>query len=150
MNIVEFIQRLNVHFTDEGKEACLLIIDRLVELCHVARSKGILALGDNVTNEENFFLKVAVSLIMDAENPREVQEVQESLQLLILADNYSGVELLSKLIIFKGVMSIHSGDSPRGTKTKLYMMLGEKYLSRSTEDLFWYEKAVDAEVCCDD
>ena len=38
--MVDFIQRLNVQFTDEEKSACLPVIDRLVELATLARREG--------------------------------------------------------------------------------------------------------------
>jgi chemotaxis protein MotA len=125
--MIDFIQRLNVQFTDEEKSACLPVIDRIVELATLARSKGLSALEQLMENEKNFFLKTATMLIVDANDPDVVKEM---LQKLILTANHCGAELLGRLIILQGIMRIAAGYSPRLIRQELNMMLGEKYLLR--------------------
>jgi hypothetical protein len=64
----------------------------------------------------------------------------ERLQLLILAGNHSGAELLSRLIIVQGVVrGIAAGTNPQIIKEMLTMMLGEKYL-KLAEKAYFEEK----------
>jgi flagellar motor component MotA len=66
--MVDFIQRLNVRFTDEEKEACLPIIDQILDFASLARSKGLLALEEPAERigEENPFFMTAILYVVDA------------------------------------------------------------------------------------
>jgi chemotaxis protein MotA len=125
--MVDFIIKLNPQFTDADKEACLPVIDKIVEFATIARSKGLLALELSANQAESIFLRTALNLIVDANDPDKVREMLEH---FILADNHSGAELLSRLIILEGVMRIAAGSNPRLIEEGLNMMLGEKYLER--------------------
>lgn len=125
--MVDFIIKLNPQFTDADKEACLPVIDRIIELATIARSKGLLALEKEAEKEENIFLQRATMLIVDANDPDKVREMLEH---FILADNHSGAELLSRVIILEGVMRVAAGSNPRFIREGLNMILGEKYLTR--------------------
>jgi hypothetical protein len=126
--MVGFIQRLNAAFTDADKEACLPVIEQICEVATTARSKGLLALDKEAASEENIFLRMAMTLVADA---HDTKKVKKFLQHLILGDNHSGAELLSRLIILVGVLEISKGANPRIIREFLLAMLGEKYLARS-------------------
>jgi chemotaxis protein MotA len=128
--MVDFIIKLNPHFTDVDKEACLPVIDKIVEFATIARSNGLLALELSANQAENIFLRTALNLIVDANDPDKVREMLEH---FILADNHSGAELLSRLIILEGVMRIAAGSNPRLIEEGLNMMLGEKYVRRAAK-----------------
>lgn len=123
--MVNFILSLKPCFTDADKEACKPVITRVMELAAIARKEGLLMLEDQIKEEDSFFLKMAIELVVDAVEPDSVKEI---LQKLILADDYSGVELLSRLLITEGALAIQNGDNPPLLKEKLTAMLGEKYL----------------------
>lgn len=123
--MVNFILSLKPRFTDADKEACKPVVTRVIELTAIVRKEGLLLLEDQIKEEDSFFLKTAIKLVVDAVEPDSVKEI---LQYLILADDYSGVELLSRLLIAEGVLAIQNGDNPRVSKERLTAMLGEKYL----------------------
>lgn len=123
--MVNFILSLKPCFTDADKEACKPVITRVMELAEIGRKEGLLMLEDQIKEEDSFFLKIAIELVVDAVEPDSVKEI---LQHLILADDYSGVELLSRLLITEGALAIQNGDNPQVLKEKLTAMLGEKYL----------------------
>jgi hypothetical protein len=126
--MLDFIMGLNVHFTDEEKEACLPVIEKIMEYATIARTKGLLALEGLANQEENAFLQAAIMYVVDANDP---DKVREWLQLSVLANNRSGCELLSELLILEGVMCISSGTNLLFTRLTLAAMLGEKYISLS-------------------
>jgi hypothetical protein len=122
--MVDFIQRLNVTFTDADKETCLPVIERMAELATLARSRGLMELENEAEREENVFLKEALRLIISEDDP---DETKEWLQILIWSDNHSGYELLSRLIMLKGALMIAAGSNPRLIKDVLISMLGRKF-----------------------
>lgn len=126
----DFLLKLNCHFLDSEKEQCKPLIHKLVELSNLARSKGLLALEIEI--EQDLFLKTAISLVIDGTDPELIKQI---LQNLILADRYSGFELLSRLLIAEGILAIQQGENPRIIALKLYSMLGEKHLFMADDTL---------------
>jgi len=87
---------------------------------------------------------MGLRLVVDATEPRAVEDF---LQDMILADNRRGSELLSRLMITRGVVSIVNGENPRQIAFRLTAMLGEGYMKRLEDDkefLFPGKKAIDA------
>ncbi len=123
--MTEFILQLKCHFTDEEKDQCVPVIHRIVELANLARRKGLIAVDLECEQEESFFLKTALQLVVDGTDSVIVKQI---LQNLILAENYTGVELLSRLIMAEGVLAIHHGLAPRIISVTLFSMLGEKHM----------------------
>ena len=117
--------KMNCHFTDEEKEACISTIDRLLELANKARREGILSLEEDAdTEQKNLFLKYGLEVFMSA----DIDETRKVLQNLIWADNCTGSELLKRFIILEGLTSIIQGENPRLLEFKLTALLGEKYI----------------------
>lgn len=114
-------------FTPEEKEACLPIIDRILECSNIARQYGVLALEEFVQKQDNDFLTFGTMLIVDGTDPCLVKGI---LQTLICSDNHTGFELLSREIIAEGVLSVQAGENPRLLELKLLSMLGEEYLRK--------------------
>jgi len=128
--MLELYLKLNCEFTDAEKEACIPIIKRIVELAQQTRLKGLLSLGDGLETEQNFFLTTGLMMAVDS---IDAETISEYLQILILADNRKGSELLERMIITTGILEIVSGNNPRAIALKLAAMLGEEYLKRGAE-----------------
>ena len=128
--MLELYFKLNCTFTDAEKEACIPTIKRIVQLGQKVRENGLLSLDDYTKNEQNFFLKTGIGLAVDSIDP---ETISEYLQILILADNRKGFELLERMIITQGVLCIINGDNPRMTGLRLTAMLGEEYLKKGAE-----------------
>ena len=120
-------------FTHDEREACLPIVDLIVECANVARKEGVLALEEFSINKGNDFLTFAMQLVCDGYPPDLVKSM---LEILISTGNHSGSTLLERLIILDGVLSIQSGENPRIIETKLLCFLGEDYLRK--RNLFPY------------
>ena len=120
-------------FTHEEREACLPIVELMVECANVARKEGVLALEEFSINKGNDFLTFAMQLVCEGYHPDLVKSM---LEILISTGNHSGSTLLERLIILEGVLSIQSGENPRVIETKLLCFLGEEYLRK--RNLFPY------------
>ncbi len=66
----------------------------------------------------------------DGNDPKYIEAV---LQSLITADDYTGAELLNRLLLLEGILAIQRGESPSQIAMRLGAMLGEKYLPRVLE-----------------
>jgi hypothetical protein len=130
MTMMEFILRKDAHFTDEEREKCLPTISRLIALANSARKEGVLALDAVAKGEKNLFLKAGLELIVDGRDPEMVKSV---LQHLLLAESHSGADLLDRLLIAEGILSVQMGENPLSITYKLGAMLGERFLQQALE-----------------
>lgn len=124
--MTELLLKLNCRFTNEDKEKCEPVIYKILELANLARTRGILALEIEVKQEPSIFLKTAIGMVVDGTDPVLVKQV---LQNLILADEYSGSQLLERLLMAEGVLAVQRGENPQIISLKLSAMLGENYIS---------------------
>lgn len=122
--------KLNYHFTDEDKEKCKPTIIKIIELATIVRRQGILALEDKVSQEESVFLKAGLGMMVDGWQEEEIRKI---LEYLILADNYSGFELLSRIIMMEGLMEILRGNNPISIRNILLSILGEQYVGKDLD-----------------
>jgi hypothetical protein len=129
--MLDILLELRPRFTDADKEACIPVINRMTELAHSAREKGVASLEKETEHEESFFLRKAAGMVADAICSKFGAQC---LQQMILAGEYSGAELLSRLIIAEGMLAIQKETHPAILKKKLTAMLDEKYLMRLDED----------------
>lgn len=114
-------------FTKDDKDACLPIINRLIELNRKVIQGGALAIRPDTIDEQNVFLKTALTLIQDGVDPSVIKSI---LTTIIWSDDRRGAELLERLIILEGASSIQHGENPMITSTKLFAYLGEGYLDK--------------------
>jgi len=112
-------------FTKEDRDACLPIVDLMLECTNVARKEGVLALEEFVLKKGHEFLTFAMMLVVDGTDPEFVKDI---LRTLINSENHTGRALLERTIISEGVLSVQAGENPRITETKLLCFLGERYL----------------------
>jgi hypothetical protein len=112
-------------FTRQEKEACLPIVDLMLECAETARKEGVLALEQWVTDKDPF-LKFVILLIVDGTDPELVQDIGET---LIDSGGHTGSELLSRMMMMEGCLSVQAGDNPRIIVSKLLAMLGEQFLA---------------------
>lgn len=120
----ELILMLNPSFTDEDKEKCVHIIGWIIQLANIARRKGLLSLESVVKDEDGVFLKMSIMMIVDGCDPEEIKRFMYN---LILAEAPIGYELLSRLIMAEGCLSIQDSENPRIIADKLTAMLGDNY-----------------------
>lgn len=130
MEMIEFIMRLNIRFTDEEKDACLPTVVKMGELAEKARREGLLAFEALADSEDDVFFKRVLSMMVDG---LDKVSITMAMQAHILSDDLGGTKLLSRLIIAMGCICILCGDNPRIIMDFLLSMLGDKYLLRKDE-----------------
>jgi len=115
-------------FTQQEKEACLPVVETMIEATEVTRNEGVLALEEWIQTQDSDFLKILVLLVVDGTDPDYVMLIGKN---LLASEGKTGEELLARMIMLEGVLSMQAGENPRIVKTKLLSMLGERFLINS-------------------
>lgn len=129
-------------FTDADRDACLPMIDYLVNECATtARKNGILALENIILKQDNEFLTFLMMLVIDGTAPDIVKDIGNN---LLDSENYTGNTLLERIVILEGVLNVQMGENPHIINIKLLSILGESYLR--SKGLYPYNGSLSAEV----
>lgn len=112
-------------FTPIEREKCLPIINQMIEIANLTRKEGVLALEEWAKKHDNSFLTFLVMMVCDGIDPEFVKGIGET---LLDSGGYKGEELLSRMMMIEGMLSVQAGENPRILEMKLLSMLGEKYL----------------------
>jgi flagellar motor component MotA len=126
IDMIEIYKTINETCTTSDRDSCKEYVYRMYSLADLARKNGILSYEEIAEHEQNLFLKTAMNLAVDGTDMRCTSDV---LYALMLSVKHTGIELLSRLIIFKGIMSILRGDNPYVIAKELAAVLGEKYIA---------------------
>ena len=147
--MLKLYEKLNCTFTAEEKEECFHLVRRLVDINDETIRNGFHPIDDDIHNmdeEKNFFLKTALisavdlSLVyVDSQSERATLEgqarvVEDLLSSLIIADRSTGAELLGRLMIMQGVVSIVKCERSDLLCYRLLCMLGQEYLTNKNID----------------
>ena len=111
----------NIKCSNEERKDCFSSIFLIMDFAKIATKRGLLSLEPMLDKLEDRFLAKGLQMIADGVDPEIVSDV---LQTTVLADGLKGKELLDKLIIITGVLSIQSGDTPFFVEQKLISLLG--------------------------
>jgi len=111
----DFCSKLNCTFTDSDRKSCLPLIKKIENYAIIASKRGLLAICDPLENEDDKFLKMALSLLTDAIESNEVAEILMS---TIITDQPKGAELLKKIIVIRGIMCFVDGKNYRVDTSK--------------------------------
>jgi flagellar motor component MotA len=123
-------EKLKNDFTDTEKEECLPVIQKILGLSALARSSGILELEEKMEEEQDFFLKTALQMALDAVYP---EVIENTLKDTINKDKSAGTQLLQRLIITQGILSIVNGEPTHRVAMQLTSLLGDSYAARIEE-----------------
>lgn len=123
---MDLFEKYANEFTEEDRERCGDTVNKVLYLADLARKEGLLALESAIDENDNFFLKLAVNLIVDGTYPELVEKVLNN---FILSGNYNSYEKLSACIITNGVLDIQAGENPMVIHLKIASMLGERHCS---------------------
>jgi len=100
--------KLCKEFSDDDRINCLLMANRIIELAYVSRKEGILALlEETILGCE--FAEFGLDLLLNGGTP---EIIQKSLTYAIIAGNYTGSDLLNKIIITEGLVLISTPYTP--------------------------------------
>ena len=101
------------------RESMEMRIKEVVELCTIARRKGLLAIEDTATKIEDVFLKTAAFLILDGNNRFDVRDI---LELRIRSEEICGKSRNETAILrltTEGILLISEGTHPNIIREKL-------------------------------
>ena len=104
---------------DSTRESIKMRIEEIVELCTIARRKGLLAIEDTATKIEDVFLKTAAFLILDGNNRFDVRDI---LELRIRSEEICGKSRNETAILrltAEGILLISEGTHPDIIREKL-------------------------------
>jgi len=131
------------NFKLSEKEACLPVIDRMIECARLIQSTTIQTPEQWVKKHDDGFMTFMFLLVREGISPALVKDIVET---LINADDYTGFELLKRLIVLEGVLLAQAGENLQTIRIKLTAMLGEQFLIRKRYfelDGFGIAKAID-------
>ncbi|MDF2520338.1 MAG: AraC family transcriptional regulator [Clostridia bacterium] len=106
------------------KQECLKLMDVIISLSKKAHMRGLLSLESEISDRFPFLLRKGIDLMLYGMEPLVLQEVLDT---YISAGNYSGKELLSRLLIRNGILSIQMGEYPWVIREKLSSYFGEEF-----------------------
>jgi hypothetical protein len=120
---------MNRRISDADKEKCLPVIQRLMDLRHLALCEGLLGL-EAETGRMNLdpLLAIGIKLTVEGVDPETVQGILEN---ILGAERYEGYELLKGKIIIEGVLSIQAGENPGIMELRLTSHLGLAYAAKT-------------------
>jgi len=114
----------DVEFTNEEKDECLPIAERILDLADLANRENILAFAGIAEKEEDAYFKTALKM---AAGGIRADLFDEVIKVLFVKERPQGAALLSRFIIHRGIYLIIRGDF---TVQKLKVLLGSLYVPR--------------------
>lgn len=106
------------------KLECLKLMEVIISLSKKAHIRGLLSLESEMSDRFPFLLRKGIDLMLYGVEPLALREVLDT---YIAAGNYSGKELLSRLLIRNGILSIQMGEYPWVIREKLSSYFGEEF-----------------------
>jgi hypothetical protein len=145
MNVLSEVNSLCANpFTVEDKRECLPAVETILYLAELTRRKGVLALEQEASKPGTpFFLQKAILLIVDATEPKLVAEILRS---FIISSHYQGAELLKRILMMNGVLSIQAGENPKIIAEKLLALMGEQFYDEASAYIWHNPKTPEAEM----
>lgn len=131
MDNFEYISS-RIQCPDVEKENAFAIVQRICTYAEKARTEGPLALEPLLDKEPDAFLQDSLRRLVDAESPNELQE---AMQIHILAANASGSRFLELMVIADGIYEMAKNMRPRTLLSRLSEWFGETYRNRFAEEL---------------
>ena len=113
-----------IECSKEEKRECLDTLDKILEISRKAHKKGLLSLEEDSYIIDNKFFKKSLELLLFGMEPLALREILEN---YIVVGNYIGKELLERVIILEGILSIQMGEYPWYIREKLNSYFGENY-----------------------
>jgi AraC-like DNA-binding protein len=107
------------------KKECLVFLEQMLELSQKARKHGLFSLESETPAAGSVFLRKAIQLVVDGIEPETVRTVLTN---YILLGDFRGKQLLERLLILEGILSIQAGENPHVIKEKLSSFFGEDFV----------------------
>jgi hypothetical protein len=112
-------------FSESEKRECFKTAYRIVNLAQYVRQSGLLSIDEKIPAISDKFLQRAMRLAVDSTEPELIEKI---MQTWTVYGNYSGAELLKRIIIIEGAVAIVNGENPLQIHDKLAAYFGEDLL----------------------
>lgn len=122
MNNIYNLSKSSLSSTD--KQECLPVLDIMISLSKKAYKKGLLSLESEIDESSPFLLKKGIDLLLYGMEPLALQEILDT---YVLTGDYTGKELLSRVLIKNGILEIQMGEYPWIIREKLSSFFGEDF-----------------------
>jgi flagellar motor switch protein FliG len=109
-------------FSDRERRECFETAHEIVRIAQDVRKNGLLSIDSEIPLMSDKFLQRAMQLGVDSTDPELIEKI---MQTWIVYGNYSGSELLKRIIIIEGVLAIVYGENPYQIMHKLAAYIGE-------------------------
>jgi len=131
-----------MEFSGEDKRECLDTAKMIVKLAGKVRSKGLLALEDEISyirGADNIFLEKIINFMVDGYNHGYIKKTMQN---YIVSGNCTGKKLFERIIITEGMLAILQGFSPKCVAEYLAAFFDGYFLDEFTEYCL-YDKTVE-------
>ena len=118
----------NYEFTDEDKKNSLRTLEIMLEITQKVKKNGILSLETEVDSYGNPFLRRAISLMVDGFDADQINSILEK---HIIFGNYTGREILERLLIKDGINLILQMHNAYSVCMNLSAFFGEDYIDEA-------------------
>jgi hypothetical protein len=130
----DIILQLGAKFTAAEKEQRIDVIDQMVRYVNDARRRGVLGLESELENADTDVLDIGLYMMIEC---KEKDEVEEELRDIIIKGNYTGYDLLKRIITTEGILKLMDGINPIKMAEEL-----TEILSHDGEPFEGYTKAI--------
>ncbi len=120
-----------IQCSEEEKQECLKLAEKLVRMAERARQKGILQLEEELDSDLPYLLRIGLRLVLDGTEPAIVDK---TLTAYICSTPLEGKELLKYLVIRIGILGIQQGHNPRILRMQLLAYFGTEFASKVVDD----------------
>jgi flagellar motor component MotA len=114
----------NLHCDENEKESCFELITSMINFIKKVKKEGLLSLEDDIEKIENNFLRTGFEMLTSGYDQYYVYNI---LITMICASRNSDLQVLHKLIILEGIISIINNESEDLAMWKLTAILGDGY-----------------------
>lgn len=136
------MNNIQKHYSSEEKENFMNLIKIIINLSSKARVDGLLSLEDICPYLNPFLLKKGIEHIVEG---CDVEELIYILDNYIQTKKYSEAEMLEKLIIREGVISIKNGYIGKTLFNKMLAILGEDLFDNFDYSIFEEKPPIELE-----
>lgn len=116
--------------TENEKDECLELLSKILFFSQKAHKYGLLSLESEIDKCEDLFMEKGIQFIISGINPNYIKEI---LGTYIIVGNFTGKELLKRVIILEGILGIQRGESDYIIRERLSAYFGEDYLNKLKE-----------------
>jgi hypothetical protein len=127
-------------FSDRDRRECFDTAHEIVNIAGEVRKNGLLTVDDKISAMSDKFMARAMQLAVDSTDPETLEKI---MQTWIIYGNYSGAELLKRIVALDGVISLVNGENPLHIKTKLAAYFGEDLFEEFWGEIESKEKDID-------